>query len=99
MALPLKTRKGTLFLGDGNTAAAARRVLLSELVNMAYSEAMARGDASDIDTPAFREGLLRSVRLQGPQQKAGGQRQEWPPLCPDRRQRPVLFGQAPATRS
>ncbi len=59
MALPLKTRKGTLFLGDGNTAAAARRVLLSELVNMAYSEAMARGDASDIDTPAFREGLTQ----------------------------------------
>ena len=59
MSLPLKTRKGTLFLGDGNTAAAARRVLLSELVNMAYSEAMARGDASDIDTPAFREGLTQ----------------------------------------
>lgn len=59
MSLPLSTRRGTRLLGDGNTAAASRRVLLSELVNLAYSEAMAQGDISQLDTLAFREALTQ----------------------------------------
>lgn len=59
MELPLATRRGTRFLVDGDTAAASRRVLLSELINLAYSEAMAKGDPSAIDTPAFREALTQ----------------------------------------
>ncbi|MDD3334602.1 MAG: hypothetical protein PHI98_03690 [Eubacteriales bacterium] len=59
MALPLETRRGTRFLGEGETAAATRRTLLSELVNIAYAEAMAKGDPGAIDTTAMRKGLAQ----------------------------------------
>ena len=59
MAIDRQTCRGTRFLGDGDTAAASRRLLLQELVNLAYGEAMAKGDASAIDTPAFREALTQ----------------------------------------
>lgn len=59
MGLDRQTRRGTRLLGDGDSAAASRRILLQELVNEAYSEAIARGDATDIDTPAFREALTQ----------------------------------------
>ncbi|MDD4081404.1 MAG: hypothetical protein PHP02_08360, partial [Eubacteriales bacterium] len=59
MALPLETRRGTRFLGEGETAASTRRTLLRELVNTAYAEAMAKGDPGAIDTAALREGLAQ----------------------------------------
>ncbi len=59
MALPLETRRGTRFLGEGDTADATRRTLLSELVNVSIAEAMAKGDPGAIDTPALREGLAQ----------------------------------------
>ncbi len=59
MNIPRADRRGTRFLSDGDTAAASRRILLSELVNLAFAEAMAKGDPTAIDTPAFREGLLQ----------------------------------------
>ncbi|NLD03966.1 MAG: hypothetical protein GX674_11715, partial [Clostridiales bacterium] len=59
MALPLETRRGTRFLGEGETAAATRRTLLRELVNTAYAEAMAKGDPGAIDTTALRKGLAQ----------------------------------------
>lgn len=59
MTIDRQTRRGTRFLVDGDSAAASRRVLLQELVNMAYSEAMAKGDMSAIDTPAFRDALTQ----------------------------------------
>jgi len=59
MALPLETRRGTRFLGEGDTSAATRRTLLNELVNVAIAEAMAKGDPGAIDTAALREGLAQ----------------------------------------
>ena len=59
MALPPETRRGTRFLGEGDTAAATRRTLLSELVNTAYAEAIAKGDPGAIDATALREGLAQ----------------------------------------
>ena len=59
MALPPETRRGTRFLGEGETTAATRRTLLRELVNTAYAEAMAKGDPGAIDTKALREGLAQ----------------------------------------
>ncbi|NCB34716.1 MAG: hypothetical protein EOM58_01590 [Clostridia bacterium] len=59
MALPPETRRGTRFLGEGETAAETRRTLLRELVNTAYAEAMAKGDHGAIDTTALREALAQ----------------------------------------
>jgi ABC-type glycerol-3-phosphate transport system substrate-binding protein len=57
MALDRQARRGTRFFVDGDSVSSNRRLLLETLVNLAYSEAMAKGDPTAIDTPAFREGL------------------------------------------
>lgn len=108
MALPPETRRGTRFLGEGDTASATRRTLLTELVNVAFAEAMAKGDPGDIDTPALREGLAQieaTSRVLGEKQASrdakGNMRalifEGWPYVdAHGRRQLSLRLGDAPA---
>lgn len=108
MALPPETRRGTRFLGEGDTAAATRRTLLSELVNVSIAEAMAKGDPGAIDTPALREGLAQieaASRVLGGKQASrdakGNMRvlifEGWPYVdAHGRRQLSLRLGDAPA---
>lgn len=108
MALPLKTRRGTRFLGEGETAAETRRTLLRELVNIAYAEAMAMGDPGAIDATALREGLAQieaASRVLGEKQASrdakGKMRalifEGWPYVdAHGRRQLSLRLGDAPA---
>lgn len=108
MALPLTTRRGTRFLGEGDTAAETRRTLLRELVNTAYAEAMAKGDPGAIDATALREGLAQieaASRALGEKQASrdakGNMRvlifEGWPYVdSHGRRQLSLRLGDAPA---
>ena len=108
MALPPETRRGTRFLGEGDTAAATRRTLLSELVNTAYAEAIAKGDPGAIDATALREGLAQieaTGRVLGEKQASrdakGNMRvlifEGWPYVdAHGRRQLSLRLGDAPA---
>lgn len=62
MELPLKTRRGTNFLDSANSEKYNRSLLLEMLVDLYRTEAFAKGETVNYDSPAFREGLEQLER-------------------------------------